>query len=81
MTIRASGRWCTLTNLSLCTNHAAMYGRSLHVTTDTEEGADDRIRSHLARADIEVTSVKQIRPSLEDVFVALVRDEGGARSG
>ena len=60
---------------------AAMYGRSLHVTTDTEEGADDRIRSHLARADIEVTSVKQIRPSLEDVFVALVRDEGGARSG
>ena len=60
---------------------AAMYGRSLHVTTDTEEGADDRIRSHLARADIEVTSVKPIRPSLEDVFVALVRAEGGARSG
>ena len=60
---------------------AAMYGRSLHVTTDTEEGADDRIRSHLARADIEVTSVKPIKPSLEDVFVALVRAEGGARSG
>ena len=60
---------------------AAMYGRSLHVTTDTEEGADDRIRSHLARADIEVTSVKPIKPSLGDVFVALVRAEGGARSG
>ncbi len=60
---------------------AAMYGRSLHVTTDSVEGADDRIRSHLARADIEVTSVKPIKPSLEDVFVALVRDEGGARSG
>ena len=60
---------------------AAMYGRSLHVTTDTGEGADDRIRSHLARADIAVTFVKQIRPSLEDVFVARIRDEGGARSG
>jgi ABC-2 type transport system ATP-binding protein len=60
---------------------AAMYGRSLHVTTEAEEGADLCIRSHLARADIDVTSVKQIKPSLEDVFVALVRDQGGARSG
>ena len=60
---------------------AAMYGRTLHVTTESEPGADDRIRSHLARAEIAVTSVKQINPSLEDVFVARVREEGGARSG
>ena len=60
---------------------AAMYGRSLHVTTEADEGADDRIRSYLSRAAIEVTSVKQIKPSLEDVFVGLVRDQGGARSG
>ena len=58
-----------------------MYGRSLHVTTDSEEGADWCIRSHLADANIRVTGVKQINPSLEDVFVALVREEGGARSG
>ena len=60
---------------------AAMYGRSLHVTMDRADGADDRIRSHLARARIAVTAVEQIKPSLEDVFVARVRDEGGARSG
>ncbi len=60
---------------------AAMYGRTLHVTAEAEDGADDRIRSHLARAEIAVTSVKQIQPSLEDVFVARIRDEGGARSG
>ncbi len=60
---------------------AAMYGRSLHVTTDAEEGADHRIRALLSQADIAVTTVKQIKPSLEDVFVARVRDEGGARSG
>jgi ABC-2 type transport system ATP-binding protein len=59
----------------------AVYGRTLHVTMDAEEGADERIRSHLARAEIAVTSVRQITPSLEDVFVARVRDEGGARSG
>jgi len=60
---------------------AAMYGRTLHVTMDAEEGADERIRSYLARAEIAVTSVRQITPSLEDVFVARVRDEGGARIG
>ena len=60
---------------------AAMYGRSLHVTTDADAGADQRIRSHLARAQIAVRSVRQIKPSLKDVFVARVREEGGARSG
>ncbi len=60
---------------------AALYGRALHVTVETEAGAPDRIRSHLAQAKLRVSAVRQIEPSLEDVFVARVRQEGGARSG
>jgi ABC-2 type transport system ATP-binding protein len=60
---------------------AAMYGRTLHVTTEAVDGVEQMIRAHLSKADIAVASVKQISPSLEDVFVSRVRDEGGARSG
>ena len=60
---------------------AALYRRVLHVTTETEAGARDRIRSGLARAKLRASAVRRIEPSLEDVFVARVRDEGGARSG
>lgn len=60
---------------------AAMYGRTLHVTMDTDDGAADRIREHLSKAEIAVSAVRQISPSLEDVFVSRIREEGGARSG
>ncbi|MGK7311302.1 MAG: ATP-binding cassette domain-containing protein [Candidatus Longimicrobiales bacterium M2_2A_002] len=58
---------------------AAMFGRTLHVLTESEdEGA---IRSLLESAGLEPESVERATPSLEDVFVALVRREGGAREG
>jgi len=60
---------------------AAMFGRSLHVTVrDAERGAET-VRRALAEAGREVHEVHPVEPSLEDVFVSLVRAEGGAVVG
>jgi ABC-2 type transport system ATP-binding protein len=58
---------------------AAMFGRTVHVMTDGD--GDAVIRDRLEAAGIEPASVAAVPPSLEDVFVALVRREGGAREG
>ncbi|NIP78550.1 MAG: ATP-binding cassette domain-containing protein [Gemmatimonadetes bacterium] len=58
---------------------AAMFGRTLHVLTEAE--AEDAIRRVLTEAGLEPGFVERSSPSLEDVFVALVRREGGAREG
>jgi ABC-2 type transport system ATP-binding protein len=58
---------------------AAMFGRTVHVMT--EEETDEGIRRGLEEAGIEMASLEAVSPSLEDVFVALVRREGGAREG
>ena len=60
---------------------AAMFGRALHVTV--QEGADgpDVIRRGLGDAGLAASDLRRVRPSLEDVFVSLVRAEGGARAG
>lgn len=56
---------------------AALFGRSLHVTVaDAEEGAA-LIRRYLEAEGIEAGPVRPVTPSLEDVFVSLVR--AGAR--
>jgi ABC-2 type transport system ATP-binding protein len=60
---------------------AALYGRALHVMVEDRTGADQAIRQHLAAAGRRVERVREIEPSLEDVFVALVRREGGAVAG
>ena len=69
---------------------AAMFGRTVHVTTDepgrpgdadSGHGGETQIRAALSEAGIEPESVEAVSPSLEDVFVALVRREGGAREG
>ena len=60
---------------------AAMFGRALHVTVaNAEEGSRD-VREALAKAGRQVSGVRPVRPSLEDVFVSLVRAEGGAVVG
>jgi ABC-2 type transport system ATP-binding protein len=59
---------------------AAMFGRRVHVMTG-EEGDADGIRGLLRDAGLAPESVEAVPPSLEDVFVALVRREGGAREG
>ena len=60
---------------------AAMFGRTLHVTVDDTETGIDLVRLVLAAAGREVRDVSQVEPSLEDVFVSLVRAEGGAVVG
>jgi len=59
----------------------AMFGRALHVTLD-ELGEGRRVMDEvLQRAGRVVQGVAPVAPSLEDVFVSLVRAEGGAVIG
>jgi ABC-2 type transport system ATP-binding protein len=60
---------------------AAMFGRALHVTVEDVDGGTARVRSALERAGRRVDAIEPIQPSLEDVFVSLVRAEGGAVVG
>lgn len=60
---------------------AAMFGRAVHVVVDSVAGATAALPGFLAARGIAVESIEPVRPSLEDVFVALVRKEGGAVAG
>jgi ABC-2 type transport system ATP-binding protein len=60
---------------------SAMFGRSLHVTVEDAERGADVVRRTLEEAGREVHNLHAVEPSLEDVFVALVRAEGGAVVG
>ena len=60
---------------------AAMFGRALHVTVQEAEVGEQLVRSALEGAGRTVTHVEAVEPSLEDVFVSLVRAEGGAVIG
>jgi len=57
---------------------AAMFGRALHVAVDDVDAARVALPARLAERGVTVTGLEQIEPSLEDVFVARVRAEGGA---
>ena len=57
---------------------AAMFGRRVHVAAEDEGRARTAIEDRLARAGLELRRLTRIDPSLEDVFVSLVRREGGA---
>jgi ABC-2 type transport system ATP-binding protein len=60
---------------------AAMFGRDVHITVEDESRAQDIIRDSLAGANRTCESLERVTPSLEDVFVSLVRREGGAVAG
>ena len=60
---------------------AAMFGRLVHVVVADEAGATSRISGVLRDAGRTVEDVRTVQPSLEDVFVSLVRREGGAVAG
>jgi len=59
----------------------ALFGRALHVVAADEAAARREITSRLAAVGHRVTSLRRVAPSLEDVFVALVRREGGVVVG
>jgi ABC-2 type transport system ATP-binding protein len=56
----------------------ALFGRALHVTLSDEDGAAGVLRDRLAAEGVEVKGIRTIPPALEDVFVARVREAGGA---
>jgi ABC-2 type transport system ATP-binding protein len=60
---------------------AAMFGRAVHVAVEDAGAAAASLPAFLASRGLPVQSVRPIQPSLEDVFVALVRREGGAVAG
>ncbi|HYV96551.1 MAG TPA: ABC transporter ATP-binding protein [Gemmatimonadaceae bacterium] len=60
---------------------AAMFGRDVHVVVEDERAAASALPAFLAAKGIGVSRVERVRPSLEDVFVSLVRREGGAVAG
>ncbi len=60
---------------------AGMFGRTLHVTVDDEQAGERRVRRLLSDAGRTVERIAPVEPSLEDVFVSLVRAEGGAVVG
>ena len=56
---------------------AGLFGRKLHVTLAEGEGAE-ALRSELSRHGIEAEGLRQVAPSLEDVFIAHIEKAGGA---
>jgi ABC-2 type transport system ATP-binding protein len=64
-----------------CVLEAAMFGRDVHVMVEEEAVAREKISALFAAQSISLESLERVSPSLEDVFVALVREEGGAVEG
>lgn len=60
---------------------AAMFGRALRVVVQDEAAGASAVRSALVQAGRSVNAIVTAEPTLEDVFVSLVRAEGGARVG
>jgi len=56
----------------------AMFGRAIHVTARSEDEARSMIPKILESHEIPLFSIDRVEPSLEDVFVSLVQEEGGA---
>ncbi|HKM01543.1 MAG TPA: ABC transporter ATP-binding protein [Sedimentibacter sp.] len=53
---------------------ASVYGAGIHVMTEANSDLDD-LKEYLTQNQIQVVSIKKVRPSLEDVFVFLVEKE------
>ena len=60
---------------------AAMFGRHVHAVVEDAREAESLVRRLLESAGRRVDIVTRVAPSLEDVFVSLVRREGGAVAG
>jgi len=60
---------------------AALFGRDVHVMVEDAAAARETLPVLLAGKSLPIRSIEPVRPSLEDVFVALVRREGGAVLG
>jgi ABC-2 type transport system ATP-binding protein len=59
-------------------DEVALYGALIHVVGADVAAHRDRIARELAQADVDVRAMDTIAPSLEDVFIANVRRNGGS---
>jgi len=57
---------------------AGLFGRDLHVTVSDRDGALATLPSRLTARGVAVAGLREIAPSLEDVFISLVAAAGGA---
>jgi ABC-2 type transport system ATP-binding protein len=60
---------------------AAMFGRDVHVVVDDDREGRRLVQELLEAEGVPVNSLERVAPSLEDVFVALIQEEGGAMEG
>jgi ABC-2 type transport system ATP-binding protein len=60
---------------------AGMFGRDVHVVASNGTDAERIVPERLRAAGLAFEGMTRTEPSLEDVFVALVRREGGAVKG
>ncbi len=58
---------------------AAVFGNAIHLVVEDASTAEPAIRNALLRLSNEVSRLERIRPSLEDVFVALTASRRAAR--
>jgi len=58
-----------------------VFGDGIHIVTDEPAGVEEKVRGILDAAGIRTERVRRIEPGLEDVFVALLAPESGARHG
>jgi ABC-2 type transport system ATP-binding protein len=54
---------------------AAVFGNALHLVVKDASAAVPEIQKYLADQGIKVQRIEKIRPSLEDVFVSLTREQ------
>ncbi len=59
----------------------SLFGRTVHAMVEDEAAARRGTSRRLEERGIRVDSIERIEPSLEDVFVALVRRAGGVPGG
>jgi ABC-2 type transport system ATP-binding protein len=59
------------------TVEAGMFGRQVHAIVRDRVAAGREVPRVLAEAGIAFASLEEVPPSLEDVFIARVRDAGG----
>jgi len=57
---------------------AGMFGRDVHVIVEEGAGGVDLVGRRLEAAGVAVEEIRPVEPSLEDVFIALVMEQGGA---
>ncbi len=57
---------------------AAVFGNALHVVVEDAAVSQPRLRSHLEERKLRIGDMRPIRPSLEDVFVALTAGFDGS---